>query len=207
MAEKKTVEEFIAEQRESIQGNSECGMFHYNLATGLLNLRQIDEAEKEFKEAIRCSPSLAEAYVQLGGICLQRGDLDGCLEYNLAGVNSRPRFAEGYGNVGFAYFQKGDIDKAITALEKAVKFNELFIQAYATLANAYLFKGMVDKSIKTNLKALELDDNFSIAHNNLAICYLEKEEFDLAVEHCDKAKALGYEVAPEILKEIDQHRK
>ena len=104
-------------------------------------------------------------------------------------------------------FQKGNIDKAVTALEKAVNFNKMFIQAYATLANAYLFQGLVDKSIEINLKALEIDANFPIAHNNLAICYLEKEEFDLAVEHCDKAVSMGYDVAPEILKEIAQYRK
>ncbi|MBW2439877.1 MAG: hypothetical protein JRH12_05335, partial [Deltaproteobacteria bacterium] len=48
---------------------------------------------------------------------------------------------------------------------------------------------------------------FAPAHNNLAISYLEKGEAGLAVEHCDKAVALGYEVAPEILKEIDAARK
>jgi hypothetical protein len=41
----------------------------------------------------------------------------------------------------------------------------------------------------------------------LAIAYLEKEAYDLAVEHCDRALELGYNVAPEILKEIDGHRK
>lgn len=207
MTDKKTVEEFIAEQRMSIQGNSDCGMSHYNLATGLLSLRQMDEAEQEFKEAIRCSPSLAEAYVQLGGICLQRGDLDGCLAYNQGAVNARPRFAEGYGNIGFVQLQKGNIDKAIEALKKAVNFNKMFIQAYTTLANAYMFKGLIDKSIEMNLKALEVDPHFAIAHNNLAINYLEKKDYDMAVAHCDKAKALGYDVAPEILAEIDQYRK
>ena len=207
MADAKKVEEFIAEQRLALQGNADCGMSHYNLATGLLSLRQLDEAEKEFKEAIRCSPGLAEAYVQLGGICLQRGDLDGCLAYNQGGVNARPRFAEGYGNIGFVEFQKGNIDKAIQALEKAINFNNMFVQAYTTLANAYMFKGLIDKSIETNLKALAVDPDFAIAHNNLAINYLEKQEYDLAVMHCDKAKSLGYEVAPEILAEIDQHRK
>lgn len=206
-ADKKTVEEFIAEQRVSIQNNADCGMSHYNLATGLLSLRQMDEAEKEFKEAIRCSPSLAEAFVQLGGICFQRGDLDGCLAYNQGAVNARPRFAEGYGNIGFVQLQKGNIDKAIEALEKAVSFNNMFVQAYTTLANAYMFNGLIDQSIETNLKALAVDPDFAIAHNNLAINYLEKKEYDLAVKHCDKARTLGYDVAPEILAEIDQHRK
>ena len=57
-----------------------------------------------------------------------------------------------------------------------------------------------------NLKAIKLHGDFAPAHNNLAIAYLEKKAYDLAVEHCDRALELGYDVAPEILKEIDAHR-
>ena len=74
------------------------------------------------------------------------------------------------------------------------------------LGNAYLLKGRVDDSIEANLKAIKLHADFAPAHNNLAIAYLEKGLFELAVQHADKAKALGYEVAPEILKEINEHR-
>ncbi len=207
MAEKPTIEEYIAKQRAALISNADCGMTHYNLATALLNLRKFDDAEHEFNEAIRCSPNLAEAFVQLGGICLQRGDLEGCLKYNQASVNARPRFAEGYGNIGFVELQRGNIDKAITALEKAVKYNSMFVQAYVTLANAYLFDGRIEKSIEANLKALDINPDFAVAHNNLAIAYLQKNEIEKAIEHCDKANAMGYEVAPEIIKEIDQHRR
>jgi tetratricopeptide (TPR) repeat protein len=207
MPKAKNVEEFIAAQRAAIASNPECGNSHYNLAVALIGLKKYDEAEKELKEAIHCSPTLAEAYVQLGGICLQRGDLDGCLDYNQKAVHSRAGFAEGWGNIGFVQLQKGNIDKAIDALEKATRWNPNFIQAYATLANAYLMKGMVDKSIEINLKVLQLQPSFAIAHNNLAIAYLEKGEYEMAADHCAKAVALGYEVAPEILKEVDAHRK
>lgn len=204
MTEKKTVDEYIAHQRAGLAGNPDCGMTHYNLATALLSLRRFDEAESEFLEAARCSPGLAEAYVQLGGICLQRGDLDGCLAYNQKSITARPRFAEAYGNIGFIQLQRGEVDKAIEALEKAVRFNELFVQAYTTLANAYLFKGWVDKSIQANLKALGIDPSFAVAHNNLAIAYLENKDYAKARKHCEKAKALGYEVAPEIIAELEK---
>jgi tetratricopeptide (TPR) repeat protein len=68
-------------------------------------------------------------------------------------------------------------------------------------------KGQVEDSIEMNLKALELNADFAPAHNNLAIAYLEKGDHDLAVQHCDKALELGYDIAPEILKEIEEHRK
>ncbi len=206
MAQARNVHEYIEKQREAVAGNPECGTSHYNLATALLGLRKFDEAEMELKEAIRCSPTLAEAYVQLGGICLQRGDLEGCLAYNQQSVKVRAGFFEGYGNIGFVQLQKGNIDEAIYALEKAIRFNPNFIQAIATLANAYLMKGDVDKSIELNRKALDVDPEFPFAHNNLAISYLEKGEYALAGKHCEKAVEQGYEVAPEIRKEIETRK-
>jgi tetratricopeptide (TPR) repeat protein len=72
MPKAKNVEEYIARQQAAIAANPDCGTSHYNLAIGLLGLKKYDEAEKELFAAIECSPTLAEAYVQLGGISLQR---------------------------------------------------------------------------------------------------------------------------------------
>ncbi|MFC1812792.1 tetratricopeptide repeat protein [Thermodesulfobacteriota bacterium] len=202
----KNVEEYIAKHRAAVKANPDCGVSHYNLAVGLLGQKKYDEAEIELREAVGCSPTLAEGYVQLGGICLHRGDLEGCLAYNQQAVKARAGFSEGWGNIGFVQLQMGNVDESIRALRKAIAYNDNFIQAYATLANAYLIQGLVDEAIAANLKVLEIEPNFPIAHNNLAIAYLERGETAKAVEHCDKAVALGYEVAPEILKEIETHR-
>ncbi len=206
MPKAKNVEEYIAMQRTGVASNPDCGTSHYNLAVGLMGQKKYNEAEKELHAAIDCSPSLAEAYVQLGGICLQRGDLDGCLEYNKRATKARAGFFEGYGNMGFVHLQRGEAEEAIAALKKALTFNSRFIQAHSTLASAYLMSGLIDESIEANLKVIELDPNFAIAYNNLAIAYLEKGEYNKAVENCDKATKFGYEVDPEILKEIESHR-
>jgi tetratricopeptide (TPR) repeat protein len=200
------VNEFIAQHRVAIASNPECGTSHYNLAVGLLGQKQYAEAEQALFKAIECSPSLAEAYVLLGGIRLKDGDLDGCLDFNQKAVKARPGFSEGYGNIGFVQLQKGNVDKAIQALERATAFNFRFLQAFTTLASAYLMKGHVDKSIEAGLKAIKLEPNFPVAHNNLAIAYLQKGAFDLAKRHCDKAIELGYQVAPEIIKDISDKR-
>lgn len=206
MEKSRNVEEYIARQRAALAANPECGTSHYNLAVALLGQKKYDEAEKELIEAVNCSPTLAEAYVQLGGICLQRGDLEGCLNYNRQAVNSRAAFAEGWGNIGFVELQKGNVDEAIRALKKAITYNSRFIQAYTTLANAYLMSGLLDESIQANLKVLDIEPNFPVVHNNLVICYLEQENYDKAIEHCDRAVELGYAVDPKILKEVNEHR-
>ncbi len=206
MDKPKNVDEYIARQMEAVASNPDCGTSHYNLAVGLMGLKKYSEAEEELFKAVECSPSLAEAYAMLGGIRLQRGDLDGCLDFNTRAVKARPGFSEGFGNIGFVHLQRGDIDEAIKNLKRATAFNFRYIQAFANLANAYLMKGMPDESIESSLEALKLDPNFAIAHNNLAIAYLEKEQYEKAATHCEKAMELGYEVASEIKQEIDSHR-
>lgn len=202
----KNVDEYIARYRAAVASNPDCGNSHYNLAVGLLGQRKFGEAEQEFHKAIDCSPTLAEAYVQLGGIALQRGDLDACLDFNKRATQCRAGFAEGFANIGFIHIQKGEAEEAIRVLKKAIQYNPRFVQAFATLANAYLMSGLVDESIEANKKVLELQPDFAVAHNNLAIAYLERGDADLAVEHFDQAKSLGYAVAPEIEREIEALR-
>jgi len=206
MDKAKNADEFISRQRAALAANPECGTSHYNLAAALLGLKRYDEAEDELLEAISCSPTLAEAYVQLGGLRLMAGDLDGCLSYNRQATQARTGFSEGHGNIGFVLLQQGKTDEAIRSLEKAIAYNANFLQARTTLANAYLMKGLIDKSVETNLKVLEIEPTFAIAHNNLAVAYLEKGDGEAAIHHCDRAVGLGYDVAPEIIEEVDTFR-
>ncbi len=204
MDKAKNVDDFIIQQRQSLAGNPECGNTHFNLGVALMGKSQDAEAEKCFMAAIECSPSLAEAYVQLGGLCLKRGDLDGCLDWNKRAVKARPGFSEGYGNIGFVHMQKGEVEEAIKNLKKATAFNFRFIQGFTTLAAAYLMNGQVDEAIEACQNALKAEPDFAVAHNNLAIAYLEKGDRDQAKIHARRAVELGYQVAPQILKELEE---
>lgn len=209
-------DEQIARLRQALLQNAECGTTHYNLAVALIGKQEFAEAENVLHDAIECSPSLAEAYVQLGGLCLQRGDLEGCFRFNQQATKARAGFAEGYGNMAFVLLQlvngkdaKEDeekVDKAIKNLKKAIIHNKNFIQAYTTLGTAYFMKGLFEEGVKANLQALSVEPKFPIAHNNLAVAYLELEDYKRAIEHCDIAVDLGFEVNPALLDELAPHR-
>jgi len=213
----KDVDEHIAQLRTGLARNSECGTTHYNLAVALMGKQEYVEAEKELHEAVDCSPSLAEAYVLLGGICLQRKDLEGCYRFNQRATKARAGFAEGYGNMAFVLLQLVDgkdpkedeekVDKAIKHLKKAIIHNKHFVQAYTTLGTAYFMKGLVSEGIKANLEAIKVQPEFPIAHNNLAVAYLEAGEFEKAINHCDEAERLGFQVAQELKDELAPYRK
>ena len=117
-------DEYIAKLKNQIVQNEECGTTHYNLAVAYMGKQEYVEAEKELHDAIDCSPTLAEAYVLLGGICLQRKDLEGCYRFNQRATKARAGFAEGYGNMAFVLLQlidgknsKEDEEK----MDKAIK--------------------------------------------------------------------------------------
>jgi tetratricopeptide (TPR) repeat protein len=213
----KNADEYIAQLKINLAQNDECGTTHYNLAVAYMGKQEYAEAEKELHEAIDCSPTLAEAYVLLGGICLQRKDLEGCYRFNQRATKARAGFAEGYGNMAFVLLQLIDgkdpkedeakMDKAIKNLKKAIIHNKNFVQAYTTLGTAYFMKGLIPEGIKANLEAIEIQPEFPVAHNNLAVAYLENKEFEKAVEHCDKAEKFGFEVAQELKNELAPHRK
>lgn len=212
-----TADAHIAKLREQLTENEECGTTHYNLAVALMGKKEYAEAEKVLHDAVDNSPTLAEAYVLLGGICLQRGDLEGCYRFNQRATKARAGFAEGYGNMAFVLLQLVDgkdskedeekVDKAIKNLKKAIIHNKNFVQAFTTLGTAYFMKGLVPEGIKANLEAVALAPDFPVAHNNLAVAYLESDDFEKAIIHCDKAQELGFEVAQQLIDELAPHRK
>lgn len=203
----RNAEEYIAQQRAALAANSECGATHYNLAVALLGQKKYDEAESHLHEAVSCSPNLAEAFVELGGICLQRGDMEGCLHYNRRSIKARAGFAPGYANIGFLELQRGHADEAVKNLEKAIAFNSKHIQAYVTLSSAYLMLGLPDRCIETCEKAIAIQPDFPVTYNNLAIAWLEMGEAEKAIANADKAEALGYILHESLKQEIEDLRK
>ena len=57
-----------------------------------------------------------------------------------------------------------------------------------------------------NEKMVEIAPEFSLGQNNLASAYYNKGDYQKAIEHLDKAVALGFEPHPEFAKALEPHR-
>ena len=74
------IDEYIKDLKAAIADtDGRCASHHYNLGLALLSKRDFVGAESEFREALRESVHMAEAMVQLGGICLQRATSLSCI--------------------------------------------------------------------------------------------------------------------------------
>ena len=199
------LDEYIADLKAEIATNEQCANHYYNLGMALLTKRDFIAAEEAFLNAVRNSPHLAEAYVQLGGICLERGDLDGCLRYNEEATNCRAKFPVPWSNIAFVHLQRGEPDKAITALNKALKWDPNFVQAQNALATAYFMKGDSEACEAQCLSIIKKEPAFAPAWNNLALAYFDRGEFAKAKEAADKAQELGFEVSEGFREELKAH--
>lgn len=196
------LDEYIADLKAEIAQNDQCATHYYNLGLALLTKRDFMAAEEAFLEAVRNSPHLAEAYVQLGGICLERGDLDGCLRYNEEASNCRAKFPVPLSNIAFVHLQRGEPDKAIAVLRKALKWDPKFVQAQNALATALYMKGEYAACEQACRDAVKLEPGFAPAWNNLALALFELERFAEAEKAVSKARELGFDVPEGFMEEL-----
>lgn len=208
------IDEYIADLKAEIAANEQCATHCYNLGLALLSRRDFMAAEEAFLQAVRSSPHLAEAYVQLGGICLERGDLEGCLRYNEEAANCRAKFPVPWSNIAFVHIQRGDPDKAITALRKALKWDPEFVQARNAMATAHFMRARRTEDAEERQADLEEGERqcrslieahpaFAPAWNNLALILFEMGRGAEAREAVTRAAEGGFPVEEGFLAELE----
>lgn len=201
------LDEYIRDLREEIKArDGKCANHYYNLGLAFLAKRDFVAAEDAFLKAAEASPRLAEAYVQLGGICQSRGDLEGCLRYNEEAANLRPKFAIPQNNIAYVHLQNGEPDKAMGAIAKALSWNPDFVQARNALGLAHYMKKEYEAAENAFNDLLRDQPEFAPAWHNLAVVLLDLGRYAEAVEASDRAARLGYEAPEKFLKEIEAHR-
>jgi len=197
-----SLDEYIADLQAEIAQSENCANHYYQLGMAMLAKVDYAEAEDAFLSAVRLAPRLAEGFVQLGGLCLHRGDYEGCLSYNEEASNIRAKYAVPQANIGFCHLQMGNVKKAKTALNKALKWDPNFLQARTTLASAYFMEANYDACIEEGSKVVSLEAGFGPAWNNMALAYFEKGEYQKADEAVKNAQNAGYEVPAPFVEEL-----
>lgn len=198
-----SLDEYIVDlQAEIAASEGKCANHHYNLGVALLSKLDFVAAEESFLEALRQSPHMAEALVQLGGICLQRDDLDGCLRYNEEAAQCRAKFPVPWSNIGFVHLQRGEVDKAVKALKKALNWDPNFTQAKATLASACFMGGEYAECERLAREVLAKEPGFGPAWNNLSLALFEQGDKNGAIDAARSALECGYDVEKPFLKEL-----
>jgi tetratricopeptide (TPR) repeat protein len=131
----------------------------------------------------------------LGGVLLQKGQLDEAIVHLRKALEIKADDVGAQANLGNALLHKGELDEAIAhyyrALEIKPEYGELqysdFAQVHYSLGYALLLKGDVDAAIAHYQKALEIKPDNADIQNNLGTILFQRGQLDQAIAHYQKA--------------------
>jgi tetratricopeptide (TPR) repeat protein len=121
---------------------------HLNLATALLRLGRMGEAEDALRRALEIDPDSPEALVNLGGIRLARWDFRGCVEVNRRASAAKPSFLLAHYNEGLGHLYLGEAADVVRCFRRVVEIDGAHAGGHYYLAVGLLAVGEVRESRK-----------------------------------------------------------
>jgi tetratricopeptide (TPR) repeat protein len=109
---------------------------------------QAVEAESLYRKAIDLEPTMAEAWVNLGGILYDRKKFPEAFEAYQQALEIDPRYARAYYNVGNCFYEFGKFTKALDCYIKALKIDPLYAEAHFNIASIYENLGQRGKAFR-----------------------------------------------------------
>lgn len=96
---------------------------------------KLHEALMHYKEAIRISPTFADAYSNMGNTLKEMQDVQGAMQCYTRAIQINPAFADAHSNLASIHKDSGNIPEAIQSYRTALKLKPDFPDAYCNLAH------------------------------------------------------------------------
>jgi tetratricopeptide (TPR) repeat protein len=163
---------------------------HNRLGRALSSQKRYAEAVREFQEAARLNPGLAEVYYSLGHISSSLGRVAEAVVYYQRALAVRPDYVAVHDSLGDLLRQEGRLDEAIDHFRKAVEIQPDSAISQNNLGFALSLKGRPDEALAHFQKAVDLDSNNQIIQYNFGSFLLQRGRVDEAIGHFRSALKL-----------------
>jgi protein O-mannosyl-transferase len=147
---------------------------HNNLGNALYNKHQLEEAIRQYQEAIRLAPNYAHAHHNLGVALHQKGQTDEAISQYRMALRFKPDYADARNNLGTALNEKGQIDEAIIQFLEAVRLKPDYAEGHNSLGAALHRKGQMDEAVTQFQEAIRVNPDHAEAHYNLGTAFYQQ---------------------------------
>ncbi|MGA9059332.1 MAG: tetratricopeptide repeat protein [Terriglobia bacterium] len=127
--------------RSTLAAQPDAIALRINLGAVYWNLGSPDQAEAEWREALRRAPNHWLILNNLGLACARKKRYDEAIEDFQRSIRLRPNYADSHMNLGRTYAETGAGEKAEVQLRAAIALAPLYVQARNELAKFYLDTG------------------------------------------------------------------
>ena len=152
-----------------------------NLGLILHKLKNYQEAEYNFKNALKIKEDFDDALYNLGNLFKETGKLEEAEEIFIKCIKLNPKFSNAYVNLGNTQREMGKFLQAENNLSKCIECNPDFVEAHYNLANLFKELKKFDESEDSYSKALNLKPSFKLALLGRGQILFTKKKFDQAL--------------------------
>jgi len=198
-------ESAVASYKRALEMNPGYAEMYNNLGIEYAALNRREEAVAAYKKAIEMNADYAEAYNNLGVLYDTMNRKKEAVASYMSAIEIKADFAEPYFNLGNTYQALKNTEEAIASYKKAIEIKADYADAYHNLGVVYSNLNRIEEALPLYKKTIEISPRHADAYNNLSAIYIRKKQYSVAIEYCDKAKALGL-VNTDFLKILEPYR-
>lgn len=163
---------------------------HANMASALRDDGLLEQAEAEYRTALRLQPELAVAHANLGALLTRRGQPRAALEHCEEAVRLDPESPAAHVNLGVVLGNLGRTREAAAAFASAVRLDPRDAGAHANLGRALAGLGETGPAIDHLRQAVHLQPSDALANNDLGVLFCSQGRFAEGIPYLEAAVRL-----------------
>ena len=189
--------QLIKDLEKEMENNLKSVIAALRLGMVYQNAERLEDAEIAFNYGLKLDPLSFEIRLNLSTLYFRMGRLEDGINESKEVLKIRPESTEAMSNIGAAYIHMQRWEDAAEYFNKAIEVKPEMITALANLVTVNVELDKLESAIAAGEKAVSLAPKFGVAHNNLAVAYHYHGDYDLSLDHLEKAKKIGYAVSPQ----------
>jgi tetratricopeptide (TPR) repeat protein len=157
------------------------------LGSSLMKQKRLDEAQKEFEEALKADPASDRALLALGTIAYRLGRYDESVGYFSRAAQLQPTKPGPHMKMGRVYLKQKEAAKALQEFLDVIKINPKTTLAHVGAGEAYFRQRSYDQAIQEFKVALSLNPQLSPVRQRLALALSNQGKVEEATKELQSA--------------------
>ena len=175
--------------------NSSASIYHNNLGSVFMNLKETEMAVRCFRKAILLNPDYVEAYNNMGNALQRQGENKNAAEHYMKAVELKPDYVIAINNLANLLKEEGRLNEAIMHYRRAVKLQPDLADTHFNLGNALKEMCNLREADEHYRKAISINPDFAEAYNNLGNILRKRKRYDEAAACYRKAISINPDFA------------